>query len=324
MISTSNATLFQLMTLLTRPLALAYPVQTVAQLELFLHANFASIIPTQQPISPFTLLLSPTHLPPTPIYAACLQAGIEWAEWIRALGGKVMYVFVREGCLKLRIGETGDVVTLWEEDPTDNDIPMISKLRNRDTQMIEKLKGMLDSVRQQPISLPTLFPLPASEDDDECMSDSDSESTASSSSSSCFSDASAESMTSVSSSGSASSPKKTSVYVPPAKARLAAAVLKSDSIPSHRLSSFSLSHSQRRSSPVVIAPSKPRARYTYQGGETGVVTGGVMLGKAAPAAAPIRATTTATREPLRRSPRKHSGTVMLGPDSVSNWRRVRA
>ncbi|KAE9408322.1 hypothetical protein BT96DRAFT_1013414, partial [Gymnopus androsaceus JB14] len=71
MISNSNnATLSQLMTLLTRPLAFVYTIQTVAQLELFLHANFASIIPTQQPISPFTLLLSPTQLPPTPIYAA--------------------------------------------------------------------------------------------------------------------------------------------------------------------------------------------------------------------------------------------------------------
>ncbi|KAE9408323.1 hypothetical protein BT96DRAFT_696535 [Gymnopus androsaceus JB14] len=244
-----------------------------------------------------------------------------------------MYVFVREGCLKLRIGETGDVVTLWEEDPSDTEIPMISKLRNRDTPIMEKLRGMLDSVReravQQPISLPTLFSLTTSEDDDDCMSDSDSESTTSSSSSSCFSDISAESMTSVSSSGSASSPKKTSVYVPPAKARLAAAAaLESDSIPSRRLSSFSLSHSQRRSAPVVVAPSKPRTRYTYQGGETGVVTGGVMLGKAVPAAsaAPVRATATATatREPLRRSPRKHTGAVMLGPDSVSNWRRARA
>ncbi|KAE9396168.1 hypothetical protein BT96DRAFT_922328 [Gymnopus androsaceus JB14] len=308
MISTSNATLFQLMTLLTRPLALAYPVQTVAQLELFLHANFASIIPTQQPISPFTLLLSPTHLPPTPIYAACLQAGIEWAEWIRALGGKVMYVFVREGCLKLRIGETGDVVTLWEEDPTDNDIPMISKLRNKDTPMIEKLKGMLDSVRQQPISLPTLFSLPASEDDDECIRLPLPLPPV------AFSDASAESMTSVSSSGSASSPKKTSVYVPPAKARLAAAALESDSIPSHRLSSFSLSHSQRRSSPVVIAPSKPRARYTYQGGETGVVTGGVIWEGGSRCCS--RPCNYYWYSRASHRSRKHSGTVI--------WRRVRA
>ncbi|KAE9408328.1 hypothetical protein BT96DRAFT_1013417 [Gymnopus androsaceus JB14] len=202
-----------------------------------------------------------------------------------------------------------------------------------DTPMMEKLRGMLDSVReravQQLISLQTLFSLLASEDDDDCMSDSDSESTTSSSSSNCFSDISAESMTSVSSSGSASSPKKTSVYVPPAKARLAAAAaLESDSIPSHRLSSFSLSHSQRRAAPVVVTPGKPRTRYTYQGGETGVVTGGVMLGKAVPAAstAPVHATETATamREPLGRSPRKHTGAVMLGPDSVSNWRRVRA
>lgn len=331
MISNTNATISHLVTLLTRPLAFVYAAQTVAQLELFLHANLASVVSTHQAISPFTLLLSPTHLPPTPIYAACLQAGIEWATWIRALGDKVLYVFITEGCLKLRIGETGEVVTLWEEDPSDYEVPMISKIRNRDAPMIQKLKGILDSARErttqqleQPISLPTLFSLPASaDDDDECMSDSDSESTTSSSRFSEIS--SAESMTSVSSSGSISPPKKTSVYIPPAKAAKLAAALHSDSdssIPSHRLSSL---RSQRRSAPIPVAQNKPRTRYTYQGGETGVVTGGVMLGKSsasAKVASPLAAT--ATREPLRKSSRKHTGTVMLGPDSVANWRRVRA
>ncbi|KAF9064196.1 hypothetical protein BDP27DRAFT_1450902 [Rhodocollybia butyracea] len=339
--SSESATLSQLVMLLTRPLAVVYPAQAIAQLQSFLHANLVCI---HQPVSPFTLLLSPACLPPTPIYAACLQAGIAWPEWIRALGNQVMYIFVMEGSLTLRIGEFGEPITLWSEDIVQ--VPSISKTKTGVARpMLSKLRDML-AVRERasaapeslPIALPTLISFPTQTDDDDTISESDSD-TESTTSSTGFSEASSdESMTSVSSTSSSpisascdlpTVPKKTSVYVPPcrmASAKGDSDVINTDSIPSHHL----LSRPQRRLAPVAVDKSKDSiCRYTYQGGQTGVMTGGVMLGKVEPSSSAgavrqVPTTTPApTRESLRRTSRKRAGAVMLGPDS-SNWRHVRA
>ncbi|KAJ4480102.1 hypothetical protein J3R30DRAFT_2578261 [Lentinula aciculospora] len=340
--SSASATFSQLVNMLTRPLAMLYSVEAVSQLQIFLHANFMSMIPAQQSISPFTILLSATTLPPTPIYAACLQAGIAWPEWIRSLGNQVIYILVMDGSLTVRIGESGESVTVWSEDPIQ--VPAISKkAQGIDSLALSKLRTMLNSARErnasmevpaQPILLPTLLSVSAtSMDIDDESSDSDSEST---SSSSRFSEASAESMTSVSSASSSPisticdlplvnpstmATKKTSVYVPPAKLSAASSFMDSDpgSIPSHRL----LSRSQRRLARVLVDKSKASVcQYKYQGGQTGVMTGGVMLGSKNYSTANL-APATKSRAPLRMTSKKRSDTVMLGPDS-SDWRRVRA
>ncbi|KAF9064201.1 hypothetical protein BDP27DRAFT_1334001 [Rhodocollybia butyracea] len=340
--SSESATLSQLVTLLTRPLALVYPAQAVVQLQILLHTNLVCI---HHPISPFTLLLSPACLPPTPIYAACLQAGIAWPEWIRALGNQVMYIFVMEGGLTLRVGESGEPITLWSEDPVQ--VPPISKTKTGVPRpILSKLRDMLAArervsaaLESSPIVLPILISFPTQTDDDDTISESDSD-TESTTSSTRFSEASSdESMTSVSSTSSSPIsapcdlpavqsvlPKKTSVYVPPS--RMASAKDNSDFLKTNSISSVNLLPcAQRRLAPVTVDKTKASVcRYTYQGGQTGVMTGGVMLGKVHPSSAVGQAPTVKPAPicaPLRRSPRKHAGAIMLGPDS-SNWRRVRA
>ncbi|KAJ3744070.1 hypothetical protein DFH05DRAFT_1398226 [Lentinula detonsa] len=305
----SSATFSQLVSMLTRPLAMLYPAEAVAQLQVFLHANFNSMFSAQQSISPFTILLSPTSLPPTPIYAACLQAGIVWSDWIRALGNQVTYILVMDGSLTLRIGESGEPVTIWSEDPIQVpaisktaqgiDIPVSSKRPNT-LHSARNLRASLEARSSLPISLPTLLPLSGSSMDvDDSLSDSDSDSDSTVSSSRFSEASSAESMTSVSSSS-------------------------SPSIPSHRL----LSRSQRRLARIAVDKTKTSiCQYTYQGGQTGVMTGGVMLGKrtlkSSTLAKPAPTDATSTRAPSRRSTRKRSETVILGPDTP-NWRRIRA
>ncbi|KAK0461833.1 uncharacterized protein EV420DRAFT_132497 [Desarmillaria tabescens] len=113
-----------------------------------------------------------------------------------------------------------------------------------------------------PICVPTLLDLSLPEAEADMDCDSDAESTASSS---CFSSASDESMTSVSSKGSSKSRSKP--YLP-------------------------------RQAPI---PKRVVTTYLYNGGSTGVATGGVMLGP--------RATT-----------KKPSPRVLLGPDDDDSWR----
>ncbi|KAJ3997147.1 hypothetical protein F5050DRAFT_1460610 [Lentinula boryana] len=341
----SSATFSQLVSILTRPLAMLYPAEAVSQLQVFLHANFNSMFSAQQSISPFTILLSPTSLPPTPIYAACLQAGIVWSDWIRALGNQVTYILVMDGSLTLRIGESGEPVIVWSEDPIQ--VPAISKtaqgidipvsLKRRST--LHSLRANLEARSSLPISLPTLLPLSGpSMDVDDSLSDSDSDSESTASSSRFSEASSAESMTSVSSSSSPVSAatdlpymattvsEKTSVYVPPHKLAVTSFSMDTDSesIPSHRL----LSRSQRRLARIAVDKTKTSVcQYTYQGGQTGVMTGGVMLGKptlnSSTLAKPASTDATSTRAPFRRSTRKRSETVMLGPDTP-NWRRIGA
>ncbi|KAJ3833361.1 hypothetical protein EV361DRAFT_302003 [Lentinula raphanica] len=340
--SSSSATFSQLVAILTRPLAMLHSAEAVSQLQTFLHVNFTAMVSAQQSISPFTILLSPTSLPPTPIYAACLQSGIEWPEWIRALGNQVIYILVMDGSLTVRIGESGKPTTVWSEDPIQ--IPAISKTaQGIDLPLLWKRRNVprntTASLEAHPISLPTLFPLSSSTMDvDESSSDADSDSE--SINSSCFSEvSSAESMTSVSSSSSPITPasdlpyvasaviKKSSVYIPPHKLTATSSAVDSDSesIPSHRL----LSRSQRRLARVTVDKSKKSVcQYIYQGGQTGVMTGGVMLGKSslktshAGKPAPT-GTSSGLRTTNRKDTRKRSGTVLLGPESP-NWRRIRA
>jgi hypothetical protein len=90
-------------------------------------------------------------------------------------------------------------------------------------------------------------------------------------------------------------------------------------VPQHR-------RSQRRMAHVAADKSKTDVcRYRYQGGQTSVMTGGVMLGAAKPVA-----TTTKPRSNISASAsafgasittlKPRTAKVMLGPDSSNNWR----
>ncbi|GAW09017.1 serine-rich protein [Lentinula edodes] len=102
------------------------------------------------------------------------------------------------------------------------------------------------------------------------------------------------------------------------------------SIPSHRLPSR-FQHSSKFY-PIPKSQSKSSThvnRYKYQGGETGVMTGGVMLGSTT--ASVIRSpftplASTPTRPTLARPTKRGTArTLILGPDSSSSldWRRPR-
>ncbi|KAJ4490762.1 hypothetical protein J3R30DRAFT_132903 [Lentinula aciculospora] len=298
-VSTMNpalTTLYHLVAYLTRPLIELYPSQTVLQLQFFLHANLVSqfITPETSLLSPFTLILSPATLPPTSVYAACLQAGVTWPQWIRALGGKALYVCLMENSLKVRVGEVGDAVTIWSAERTE--APVASTLKTqtetssdeRESPMSLKLQAMLDSVRtrsspaeknQKPSLLRS-----TTDDANDSESESDTESTTS-----LFSETSStESMSSVSSTTSSPVSKipnlpveKAAVYIPRHRRTIAPAIAQStETTPFNQL----LSRSQRRLARATVDKAKVDVcRYTYQGGQTLVMTGGVMLGGVKPA-----------------------------------------
>ncbi|EEB90195.1 hypothetical protein MPER_11629, partial [Moniliophthora perniciosa FA553] len=80
-----------------------------------------------------------------------------------------------------------------------------------------------------------------------------------------------------------------------------------------------------------VDPSKATVtRYMYEGGQTGVITGGVMLGSSsATLRKPRKPKTTAPDSPHRPAMRKRSGgraKILLGPDADSDddWRRRRS
>ncbi|KAJ3730477.1 hypothetical protein C8R42DRAFT_715166 [Lentinula raphanica] len=358
-------TLYQLVTYLTQPLIKVYPSQAVLQLQFYLHANLASqfLSADTSSLSPFTLLLAPSSLPPAPVYAACLQAGLVWSEWIRALGGRAFYVFVMDGHLKVRIGETGDAVTIWSAETTSNSSTssMITNLetqsssasasndRDSESPMTLKLQAMLDSVRSRALPKNPTRTLPAfsciNTKDTTDDSDSDSESdTDSTTSSSLFSETSSvDTMSSVSST--TSSPiLKTSILLPSTD--------KAIYVPRHRLTTATttttppvsvstevadsvsrplFSRSQRRLARATVDKAKvDTCRYTYQGGQTLVMTGGVMLGgvknAAGNATKPMNARNNVTvARSTQAVPSKVKPQMMMmnGPDSSQNW-RVRA
>lgn len=116
-------TLAQAIAFLTRPLTLTYPAATVTRLQLVLEANLTALFaPTWVPEDPLRgsgrrrLTLSPTCLPPRAIYAACLATGVQWFDWIAALGGREFDFFVDPGCISVRFDKTASLVTVWSEE----------------------------------------------------------------------------------------------------------------------------------------------------------------------------------------------------------------
>ncbi|KAJ3919826.1 hypothetical protein F5877DRAFT_77679 [Lentinula edodes] len=346
--NSTSITLYQLVAYLTRPLIELYPSQTMLQLQFFLHANLVSQFVASETslLSPFTLFLTPVSLPPTPVYAACLQAGVAWPQWIRALGGNALYVCVMENSLKVRIGETGDVVTVWSTEPRDAPATSTKIQTNNECEspMALKLRAMLDSVRtrstsadtpRKSIALPTSCLSHADVDANDSDSESDTESTTSSS---LFSETSStDSMSSISSAVSSPVSKtsnlpveKAPVYVPRHRRNIATAPLAPAQVDSSLPQR--LSRSQRRLARTTVDKAKVDVcRYTYQGGQTLVMTGGVMLGGVKPAV--ITTATKATKSygnttqfaqtvlttATRPSATKKSS-AMLGSDSSRNWR----
>ncbi|KAK7058298.1 hypothetical protein VNI00_001929 [Paramarasmius palmivorus] len=99
----------------------------ITKLQLVLEANLrAHYAPTWDPTEPLRgsgrrcLTLSPDCLPPRVIYAACIATGVQWFEWINALGGQEFDFFVDPGCVSVRVGRKGDpncrLMTVWADE----------------------------------------------------------------------------------------------------------------------------------------------------------------------------------------------------------------
>ncbi|KAK7032424.1 hypothetical protein VNI00_013172 [Paramarasmius palmivorus] len=335
--TSAAATVIALIEYLTGPLSKAqYSVATVSILRSTLFSHLAYLFATGT-LAPFTFILSPHTLPPAPILAACMSSGINWVDWMNLItdGKGNLLVFVMQGCIRVKDGQN-EAKSVWTDDGEALDggkVVGISKMslakEDKDAQspMANKLNELLASVRarrlssgeQKPIQVPTL-PQLTSTDDVDVDIDSDSESTTSSNDSSvqfAFSDA--ESTSSVSSAASSPAPIKVDLpsdeeekpYVPPpAKYR-----------PPFR------AQSQR---PKVEQPKANVTRYMYQGGQTGVITGGVMLGAGASTPKktwqPKNAKQDSPHRPAMRKRSAANDRVLLGPDADSdaNWRRRRS
>lgn len=276
---------------LTRPLMATYPASTIIKLQYLLEANLTALYaPTWVTSDPLRgsgrrcLTLSPDCLPPRVIYAACLATGIQWFDWVAALGGAEFDFFVDPSCVAVRYGKGGKLVTIWADElPSpcvvkgksfdeasiqaalrrQNDSrakTFAQQIMEHDGEEDEQLFVMIASHVGAPTWMtPVLdkFPVPTTRSTSPASTHSRS-SSRSSNSSSCFSAASSGS--SASTVSSQTSPVKQSRRERARQARVFVDTSKTDVTP-------------------------------YDGGKTTVLTGGVMLGggKAKKAPQPIQA-----------------------------------
>lgn len=112
---------------LTRPLTHSLSPSAITKLQMILEANLIPYYaPTWDVTEPLSgsgrrcLTLSPSTLPPRPIYATCNAVNISWNHWIMALGGREFDFFVDPGCVSLRFtgapGSESKIMTVWADE----------------------------------------------------------------------------------------------------------------------------------------------------------------------------------------------------------------
>ncbi|KAH9043775.1 hypothetical protein EDB85DRAFT_717831 [Lactarius pseudohatsudake] len=125
-LSSITVTVSHAIAYLTRPLVAFIPASTVTKLQLALEANLtAHYAHSWVPSEPLRgsgrrcLSISPTSLPPRPIYASCVAAKVQWSEWMTALGNVEFDLFVDPGLVSVRFiqrGATSKPITIWSEE----------------------------------------------------------------------------------------------------------------------------------------------------------------------------------------------------------------
>lgn len=269
-VSSLSVTLAHAIAFLTRPLIPSYPAATVIKLQLILEANLTALFATTwTPEEPLRgsgrrcLTLSPTCLPPRVIHSACLAAGVQWFDWITALGSCEFDFFVDPGCISVRFGNGSKLVTIWSEELEaaspilPSNVQFQSKtiaqqlLESESADDDEIFAMIADEVSAPTWATPVIdrFPPPARSESPLSAVSSDSRSSSrSSNSSSCFSYAS---------------------------------TARTDSCPSMSPQTSSANKISRREKArqarVFVDTSKTEVT-PYDGGKTTVLTGGVMLG----------------------------------------------
>ncbi|KAJ8489651.1 hypothetical protein ONZ45_g13506 [Pleurotus djamor] len=297
---------------LTRPLILAYPATTIIRLQLILEANLiasfsASWVPTQplRGSGRRCMTLSPSCMPPRPIYAACLAAGIQWFDWMLLLGANEFDLFVDPGCVSVRFGgNLGQIVSIWSDElpspapfnsnkddsePSTTFCPFTpvpsakSPSKTLAQQLLEQDKEEEDSIFAMiadEVAAPTWmtpildqFPVPSTL-----------ASTRSSSPLSATSEDSIDSMHSRSSSRSSFS--VVSAVSSATSVSTASSVFTNGSNGAKEHGAFKQSRRERARQARVFIDTNKKEVTPYDGGKTTVLTGGVMLGGAPKPAAP--------------------------------------
>lgn len=105
---------------LTAKLSATYPPDTVLKLQTALDANlsshYASSWYPNDPIRGSALrciTLSPSCLPPNPIWSACTAANVQWFDWMKLLGNTEFDLFVDPGCVAFRLN--GQIYNIWSD-----------------------------------------------------------------------------------------------------------------------------------------------------------------------------------------------------------------
>lgn len=123
--SSLSVTLTHAVAFLVRPLASCYDAVAIQELQAALKANLTAVYADNwDPAQPLRgtgrrcLTLSPFGLPPRAVYNACVAAQIQWADWIRALGGVEFDLFIDPGLVSFRAltGSKSKITTVWSEE----------------------------------------------------------------------------------------------------------------------------------------------------------------------------------------------------------------
>jgi len=280
--------------LLTAKLPATYSSDTILMLQTALDANLSSHYASSwYPNDPVRgsarrcITLSPSCLPPSPIWSACTSANVQWFDWMKSLGNTEFDLFVDPGCVAIRLN--GQIYTIWSDSsspsaaaaaddhrPTPLDAApyrsrktLAQQLVEGDTEDDEQLFHLLnDKITSVPawsttpiltqFSIPvrSTSPLSSSSEPSRCSSRS------SNTSSSGFSHYSGDT-TSSRTSATSGSPKSTS---------------SSSSNGQQQLPKQSRREKARQAR-IFVDTSKKEVT-PYDGGKTTVLTGGVMLGGA--------------------------------------------
>ncbi|PPQ90413.1 hypothetical protein CVT25_014931 [Psilocybe cyanescens] len=115
-------------TFLTTKLAASYAPSTLLKLQMVLEANLtAHYGPSWIPTDPIRgsgrrcMTLSPTCLPPRPVWSACAATNVQWFDWIALLGNSEFDLFVDPGCVAIRC--QNKIVNVWSDKKTEQVAP---------------------------------------------------------------------------------------------------------------------------------------------------------------------------------------------------------
>ncbi|KAF8649787.1 hypothetical protein AX16_005553 [Volvariella volvacea WC 439] len=242
-----SVTLSHAISFLTKPLGASHSPETVLKLQLQLEASLTNhYAPTWNINDPLRgsahrcLTLSPGAIPPRAIYAACLATGVQWFEWIASLGGQEFDFLVDPGHVSLRLRD--QLVTVWADEgsPAHTGKSFAQLIMEQDGEDDEQLFNLIADETKSPAWIVT----------------------PSTRSTSPLSAISAHSRCSSRSSNASSSKTFSSVETSPSRTS-------PDSHQSRR--------ERARQARVFVDTSKTEVT-PYDGGNTTVLTGGVMLG----------------------------------------------